>query len=378
MLRNSWPLSFLRRSIAGGGGGGGGIDGTLGSTDAGIVAAAFFTVSGGTVTVVGQKNVASVTRLVTGVFRVTFNSALANNNYGVIASARAPSDTTDRPMMVQPNRDSAGGRNSYSTSAVDVAVQYLNAAGISTTNDPVSCMVVVYDPQSVSSSNYGAAASWTLASTTLTLQRQLNVSSMSRHAVGVYRANFSSALPNADYAEFPTTRYPDFGAVANALAGQNRNTGIPSNLHTTTALDLSTAQLNQNGGFFEPARGSVLIGNSNVAPRGTIARARFSVSGGVATLVESYNVASVTWQATGMFRLLFTLPCIDADYAVAGSAKLPNSTDDAVAMVGANCNSTASRDLYATSGVDVAAQNFAATAVDPAFVNVWVLKPWLM
>jgi hypothetical protein len=66
-------------------------DGLQGSVNAGIVAAVMFTVSGGTPTIVGQKNVTSITRLGTGIYRVTFASALANANYGLIASGRFPS-----------------------------------------------------------------------------------------------------------------------------------------------------------------------------------------------------------------------------------------------------------------------------------------------
>lgn len=349
------------------------IDGTLGTVDSGILAAVLFTVSGTTVTVVGQKNVASVTRLTGAIYRIAFTSALAHTNYGLMGGARHAGTNNNLSMLAQPNRDSTTG-NSYSTAQVDVAT--VQAGGIG--SDPSHCAIVIYDPQTISASNYLAAASWTVSGTTVTLQRQTNVSSMSRHAAGVYRVNFNSALADANYAEWCMSRYADFSNFAMPLAGTNRNTGIPSNLHTTASLDLATGILNTNGASFEAARGSVLVGNADVAPRGTIARARFSVSGSACTLIDSYNVSSVTYTATGIYRVNFTLPCVDAAYGVIGNGKWPNASGDDTPCIGALNNSVSGNNKYATDGVDISATSYAAGNFDPSEVNVWVLKPWLM
>lgn len=355
------------------------IDGTLGSTDAGILAAVYFTVSATVVTVVGQKNVSSVTRQASGVYRITFSSALANTNYGMMGACRAADFTNDKPMIVQPNRFSTGGNNTYSTTTVDIACQ-VQSEGTATATDPIKCAAIIFDPSAVSASNYKAAASWTVSGTTVTLQRQLNVASMSRHAAGVYRTTFTSALSDANYSEFGCSRYADATNIAVPLFGQNRNTTIPSNLHSTAALDLCTGLLNtQLGGNFDTGRGSVLISKSNVAPRGTIARVRFSVTAGVAAIIDSYNVSSITVQGTGLYRVNFTLPCPDNDFTVLCTGKWSGSTDDDTPLIGANRNSSASRNLYATTGVDIAASSYGSGSFFHAdFVNVWVVKPWLM
>lgn len=370
MMRQFWPVSYMRRRSASV------IDGTQGSVDSGIVAAVFFTVSGGVATIVGQKNVASITRHAAGHYRINFNSALSDGNYGVLAQGRFADSSTDTPVLVQPNRNSSSGRNLYSTSSVDLLC--ISSGAVSGV-EVVSCCVVIFDPQSVSA-DYLAAASWTVSGTTPSLQRQKNMGSISRHSAGVYRVNFSSALADADYSEFGTTRYGDFTDDAIAVWGQNRNTGIPSNLHSTASLDLCTGRLGWTTTVsnFDTARGSVLISKSNVAPRGTLARARFSVSGGVATLVSSWNVASVTYQATGCYRVNFTTPLIDADYGVICSGKFANFTDDNAPIIGPNRNSSASRNVYSANAVDIAARSTNGGNFDPDFVNVWVLKPWLM
>lgn len=355
------------------------IDGTSGSVDAGILAAVMFTVVGTTVSVVGQKNVSSVTRLALGVYRITFASALSNSNYGMMLSARRGDGSGDVPMLCAPNRDTTSGYNTYSTTTVDVVTQIPDGSNAATEANVVTA--VVFDPSAVNS-NYLAAASWTLSGTSITLQRQKNVASMTRYAVGVYRATFTSALADANYSEFGTSRYPTTAAnIASPIWGNNRNTTIPTNLHSTQYLDLSTGLFNSNGTFkgnYEAGLGSVLISKSDVAPRGTIARARFSVSGGVCTLIAAYNIASVTYQATGCYRLNFNRPCVDANYGLVASGQWGAFNSDDVPIIGLNCNSSSSRSKYATDGCDIAVKNYANVAFDADYVNVWVLKPWLM
>lgn len=354
------------------------IDGTLGSVDSGILAAVLFSVSGGVPTIIGQKNVSGVSRLVQGVYRVTFNSALANTNYGLLASARRAAAGTHDVMLAQPSRDTTSSRNSYSTTQVDVATQL--QGGGTTGTDPILCMVIAYDPAGVSSSNYLAAASWTLSGTTVTLQRQTNVSGVARQAAGVYRASFSSALANADYDEHAMSRFTDFANMSLAISGQNRNTSGPRNLHSTASLDICGGRYNASSGsgMFDTARGSVLIGTPSVAPRGTLAKVRFSMSGGVATIVSQYNVASITVHATGVYRVNFTTPLVDTDYGVLASGKWNNSTDDDTPVISTDNNTSSGHTIYSTTGVDIAAKGYGGSLFDPDFVNVWVLKPALM
>lgn len=353
-----------------------GIDGTLGSVDSGILAAVLFSVSGGTPTIIGQKNVASVTRLTTGIYRIAYSSALANTNYGLMASARRVANTGHDVMLVQPNRDSTSSRNSYSTAQVDVAVQ-LQGGGTAAT-DPALCMVIAYDPAGVSASNYLAAASWTLSGTTVTLQRQTNVASVTRMATGVYRPAFSSALANANYDEYTMSRFTDFGNISGPISGHNRNTTGTLNLHTTAALDICGGRYNAgSSSVFDTSRGSVLIGTPSVAPRGTLAKVRFSVSGGVATIIDQYNVSSITVLTTGVFRVNYTSPLVDANYGVLASGKWNNFTDNDTPIISAD-NDTGGANTYSTAAVDISAKGYGGSGFDPDFVNVWVLKPWLM
>lgn len=351
------------------------IDGTQGSANAGILAAVYATISGGVVTIVAQKNVASITRHAAGNYRVNYTSALADNNYGLMANGRFADSTADNPTLIQPNRNSTGGVNVFSTSGVDLQC---TGAGSATPVEPAQFCCVVFDPDSVGS-DYLAAASWTVSGTTVTMQQQTNVSGVSRQATGVYRATFNSALSDADYSEFGYSRYADFTNDSVPLFGQNRNTTGPRDLHSTAALDLCVGRLNTNtSGMFDTGRGAVLVRNSDVAPRGTLAAARFTVSGGVCSLVKSWNVASVTYQTTGCYRLNFTTPLSDTDYAAICSGKWNGFTNDDTPIIGINRNSSASRNVKSTSAVDVVAVNYASSLFDPDVVNIWVLKPALM
>lgn len=351
------------------------IDGTQGSANAGILAAVYFTVSGTTVTVVGQKNVATVTRNATGRYRVAFSSALANNNYGMLSSGRYVDGSTDRCALVAPDRDSTSGWNTYTTAQVDIDFTTVDSA---TRTDPLSCCLVFFDPSAVGS-DYLAAVSWTMSGTTPTLQRQTNVASIPRVSAGVHTANFSSALASSDYSMFGSSRYPTFTNQAAALFGFNRNSTGPANRKTTALADLCCGKLQSATGNFDIDRGGMLIRNSDVAPRGTLAAVRFSVSGGVATIIRQWNVASVTCNATGCYRIAYTTPLVDADYgAICNGQWSPAAGNNDAPLIGINSNSSASRNVKSTTAVDIVSKGWAGSAFDCDYVDVWIVKPWLM
>jgi hypothetical protein len=351
------------------------IDGTQGSANAGILAAVYFTVSGTTPTIVGQKNVASITRNGQGKYRITYTSALANNNYGFIAGAQwaAVAGDNNTPLVV-PCRNSTSGFNTYSTTAVDIAV----TDAIGQLFDPGLCGIIIFDPSAVGS-DYLAACSVTVSGTTPTLQRQTNVSSAPRQATGVYRPTFTSALANANYSVFGSSRYADFTNDASAFFSQSRTTA-----RATGSDDLNVGTIAQTGGTvgnFEPGRFSMLARNSDTSPRGTLAGAQFTVSAGVVTLVKSWNVASITRSATGLFRLNYANALSDTDYVVMASGKFATSgTTQDSPLIGMNRNSTGPLNLHSVNSVDLVCRSWGASGLpfDPELADVWVVKPWLM
>jgi hypothetical protein len=349
------------------------IDGTQGSTNAGILAAVYFTVSGTTVTVVGQKNVASVTRLATGKYRITFSSALANNNYGMVCGGRWADSTGNNTPLITASRNTTGSINTYSTAAADIVA----CQGDGSIFDIAQCGVIFFDPSAVGS-DYLAACSVTVSGTTPTVQRQTNVASAPRQSTGLYLANFTSALPDADYSIFGSSRYPDSTNDASPFFGPDRNT---SRATGSINLDVGTlAKPTTPIGLFEPGRFSMLARNSDTSPRGTLAGARFSVSGGACTLIKSWNVASIAYNAAGLFTVNFTTPLVDTDYVIFGCAKWAASaglTDTVI--IGPNRNSTTGANVKSVSSLSLVSQSWGAgTPFDPETGEIWVVKPWLM
>ncbi len=324
------------------------IDGTQGSTDAGILAAVYFTVTGTTVnSITGyEKNVASVTRLAQGIYRIAFTSALANTNYGLVAGGRFIDSSGDEVVQATANRNTTSSYNSYSTTQVDIVV---SQAGSRTAFDPEHLAVIIFDPQAVSSA-YLAAASWTVSGTTLTLQRQTNVASMNRIGVGGYSVNFNSALAAADYGVIGSSRYPDFTNSDRPFFGISRNTTGPANVYSTTRCDLSTGKYpTGQTTVFEPGRGSALFKDGASNPRGTLASVRFSVSGGVVTIDDQWNVASVARTSGGFFTVNFTSALVDANYAVIGNGRFTNFADYNVVSIGLNRNSSSGSNVHSTT-----------------------------
>jgi hypothetical protein len=244
--------------------------------------------------------------------------------------------------------------------------------------EPGQCGVVIFDPATVGS-DYLAACSVTVSGTTPTVQRQTNVSSAPRQSTGVYRPTFTSALPSADYSIFGSTRYPDFTNDASALFGQNRNTA-----QTTALTELSVGKIAEAGALnqvFEPGRFAMVARNSDTSPRGTLAGARFSVSGGVVSILKSWNVGSITRTAQGLYRVSFTTPLSDTDYIVMASGKWAASAGNSDAPVaGMNHNNSSGNNVHSTSAVDIAFRAWGAGSpvFDPEVADIWVLKPWLM
>jgi len=94
--------------------------------------------------------------------------------------------------------------------------------------------------------NYNASAQ--------TIRGSFNISSVTYNGTGNYTLNFTTAMPDANYAITGTGQTNDAGTSANIIAIQNGSTP------TTTACQIRS--LDQNIGFVNPARVCVAIHSS--------------------------------------------------------------------------------------------------------------------
>ncbi len=352
------------------------IDGTQGSVDAGILAAVHFTVSGTTPTIVNQKNVASVVRQAQGVYRITFSSALANTNYGMTGGGKHADSVDDQPLIIAANRNTGSSRGNYTTTEVDICC---GIASASTVHDPEIVSIIIFDPAAASAS-YLAAASWTVSGTTITLQQQTNVSGVTRHSTGLYRVTFNSAVAAADYQAFGSNRQADFSNdVGGPIPGFSRSSTIPANTQSTTVADIMTGKFpGSSSTVFEPVRGSILFKDGASNPRGTIATVRFSVSGGVVTIDDQWNVASVSRISAGLFTVNFTTPISDAVYGMMGFGRFGDFGDGNTPVISMNRNSSAGRNIHTTTQCSVCIDDSNGSSTDPVSAGLWFVKPWLM
>lgn len=89
----------------------------------GQLAAVRVTLSGGVATIVSQDNVASVVQQTTGVYRVTFTTALADAQYLVFCGGKAPaSGVSSSDQIAGPNCNTTSSRGNFSTTSVDIAM----------------------------------------------------------------------------------------------------------------------------------------------------------------------------------------------------------------------------------------------------------------
>lgn len=335
-----------------------------------VLAAVFFTVSGTTPTIVSQKNVSSVVRNATGQYTINFTSTLSTANYGVAACAKLGDTSNDRTALVAPDRNSST-HNAYSTSALDILIG-TGVGGSTSATDPDKVSVLVFDA-GAAQSDILASAMWTLSGTTVTLQANQNVSAVVRKATGIYEVDFSSALTNADYSTFGANRYADFTNDASPLTGQNRNPTGSLNLHTTGAYTQAGGLLLGAGGFFDVGIGSAFMRLADNSGSNILAAVRFSVSGGVCTVVKSTNVSSVTYQIAGCYRVNFTSTLASANYAVLCNGKWADvAGNNDCPIVGPNRNSSSSRNTYSTSALDLVAMNNSGSLFDVETIDVLI------
>lgn len=347
-------------------------------TNAGILAAVMFTVAGGVVTIVGQKNVASVTRNAAGYFTIAYTSALGSQYYGVLCGSRAANTLSvgqDQSFM-NPAINSTGGKDKYSTTELTVInMDYTGTPAY----DPQIGTIIVFDPATIGSQYLAAFMGTTPPGVAVTLRSQSNISSITRNGIGLYTQNFTVALPTADYSPFGTSRWQSFaGGDYGNVWGRNQYGGAGFNRQTVNVFDLWCAGL-LNGGQDDQFKFSGLFRDSSTYPRGTLASVRFSYIGGIISLVKSWNVASVNRISTGLFELNYDLPTDNTDYGVLGSAStIIGGVQNNTPLLMVNSQITGGNNKYSTTQLNVLSAFPSSVGYDCEYYDVWVVKPWLM
>lgn len=351
------------------------ITGEHGEVDPGIVAAGYVTLSGTTPTLVHQKNVASITRNATGRYRVAFTSNLADTDYGVLVYSRRKTSTASTVSRGGPSRNSTSGWNTYAVDTLDL--DFLDQ-GSSSAHDPDEFGFIVFDPDNIDAVNYLAAALWTVSGTTLTDVKSPRCS-MSRLSTGVYRMAFTSSPADNNYQLFGHSRAATFTNATNFTFGANRNPTLPSNSYSTSQIDIIAGN---NGGAttaFDCVKGGLLVKKTGVAPRGTVASVRFSYISSVLTIIDQWNVASVSRTSAGLFVVNFNEPIDAADYSLFGTGKFADFANDTCPVIGIGNNSSLPFNTKSTTACSVSIGSPASTTMNDAeYVNLWFVKPWLM
>lgn len=90
----------------------------------------------------------------------------------------------------------------------------------------------------------------------VTVNKQTNVSSVTRTGTGMHRITFTTALPDTEYSVQCNGRYADYPNNDNPKIGPNRNTGTGNDQYSTTTLDIV------NDAGFDILKCSVLVYNA--------------------------------------------------------------------------------------------------------------------
>jgi len=134
----------------------------------------------------------------TGRFEYTFNTALPNNNYSVVATTTNDNEQTTWTQVIIDDQDTTGFRLSTADD---------NGSSISFANIAHNVVVIASEAQPLSLG--GGADAWgavSVSGTTATLDGGHNVTSVTRASQGNFDIVFTNPMPNANYAVVGTAK----------------------------------------------------------------------------------------------------------------------------------------------------------------------------
>jgi hypothetical protein len=217
-----------------------------------------------------------------------------------------------------------------------------------------------------------AAVFFTLSGTTITVRKQINVSSVVRNAVGQYTINFTTPLPDSNYGVVAGGRLPDNGGSDYPITTctNNDSNGGGHNAYSTTALDVATYQT--VSGPSEAGNVCVICFNPAAASSDVVATAFATLSGGVPSMQKSTNL-SLAKNTTGVYRASFASALSNANYSLFGSAKLATAAAATGAFTGTD-NSTL-YNLHTTTNCDQSITNIGSGSTDPVNIGLLARDP---
>ena len=232
-----------------------------------------------------------------GIYSVSFDTAMADNKYTVVAtSSYNPNNVvTD---CITANKTTTGF-TVYVNQSISGASQFNNFD------------IAVYDDQPAEIAlttfgdviNYSGAAAWGDVAVDGTLKNGLNTSSVVNDSVGSYLVSFSTPLPSDSYSVTLTSeQYDDlvFNKTATGFAVRIRNI---NDVLTNAAFSFQVFATNAL-----PPKGGTGTDSWATVDRTTV--------NGACNVPASFNVESVTRASEGFYSVLFSTPMPNSNYSV--------------------------------------------------------------
>jgi len=149
---------------------------------------------------------------------------------------------------------------------------------------------------------YSGAAAWGLVSAAGSLTSGLNIASVTRSAAAVYDIVFSTPMPSSDYA-----------VVTDATTTVGKTSTIKNK--STTGFTVEWYLVDTGGASNSNFSFAVHALNA-LPPTGGTGADAWASTNSAGDLSSSFNIASVTRSATGVFDYVFTTPMPTDSYAV--------------------------------------------------------------
>ena len=153
-----------------------------------------------------------------------------------------------------------------------------------------------------SGDTYSGASAWGYTTVGGGLISSLNIASMTRTSAGVFEYTFDTPMPNSDYS-----------IVASAYTGNDSAKYINYTDRSETGF---TLELRDDSGLTNNAHSFAIFATNAAPPRGGTGADAWCSTSVDGSSPASYNIASVTKGATGIFDYEFSTPMPNDSYTV--------------------------------------------------------------
>jgi len=263
-------------------------------------ASAWGTFNGASAILEGSLNVASLTRISDGAYTITFTTPMPNSDYSLVVASN------NNSTLYSNNDKTANGFNVYTYDS-DVALA-----------DATNVSFAVHSANTIAPPAGVGADAWGDISSAGAINGSYNIDSVVKNGAGSYTVTFTVPMPTDKYSVTTGGNVPSVEISSRTVNGFDLFTydssGAPDSKAFSFAVHASstvtpTYTWTRDGTTLKPANDGDDVEAKNIST------AWVNFAGSSQLIRSEYNVTSITRISEGSYRVNFTVPMDNPDYA---------------------------------------------------------------